>query len=245
MRNWGGVAAALLLAACSGSDGDQIQRDADGFPMPDRPAATIVSSRWSSEEARDRLNEAGEVMNRTGIQKGMTIADIGAGEGYYTIRLAQRVGADGRVLAEDIVPAVRDALAARVARERLDNVSVRLGDPDDPKLPPNSFDRVLMVHMYHEIEKPYRFLWNMRPSMRPDGEVVVVDADRPISQHGTPPSLLQCEFAAVGYRMLRIESMPSAGGYLAVFQPAGPRPDPEDIQPCSNPGSSPVPTPSA
>ncbi|QIG81694.1 methyltransferase domain-containing protein [Sphingosinithalassobacter tenebrarum] len=183
-------------------------------------------------------------MNRVGIQKGMTIADIGAGEGYYTIRLAQRVGPEGRVLAEDIVPAVRDALATRVARERLDNVSVRLGDPDDPKLPPDSFDRVLMVHMYHEIEKPYHFLWNMRPAMRPEGEVVVVDADRPVAQHGTPPGLLQCEFAAVGYRMLRIESMPSAGGYLAVFRAEGPRPEPSDIMPCTDQGASPAPTPS-
>ncbi|MFX6296413.1 class I SAM-dependent methyltransferase, partial [Acinetobacter baumannii] len=85
------------------------------------------------------------------------MADIGAGEGYYTIRLAARVGKDGRVLAEDIVPDVRDALAARVAHDRLDNVSVRLGEPADPKLPDASFDRVLMVHMYHEIAQPYEF----------------------------------------------------------------------------------------
>ncbi|MGE9115814.1 SAM-dependent methyltransferase, partial [Escherichia coli] len=81
------------------------------------------------EEARDRLNEAVAVMNRAQIAPGMTVADIGAGEGYYTVRLAQRVGKDGRVLAEDIMPAVRDALAERAARERLDNVSVRLGAP--------------------------------------------------------------------------------------------------------------------
>src|SRR3546814_7970466 len=80
-------------------------------------------------------------MDKAGIAPGMTVADIGAGQGYYTVRLANRVGAEGRVLAEDIVPQVRDALAERVARERLDNVSVRLGEPADPKLPPNSFDR--------------------------------------------------------------------------------------------------------
>ena len=105
-------------------------------------------------------------MDRAGIKKGMTVADIGAGEGYYTIRLAQRVGKEGRVLAEDIVPAVRDALAERVARERLDNVSVRLGLPADPRLPEASFDRMLMVHMYHEIEQPYEFLWRLRPALK-------------------------------------------------------------------------------
>lgn len=212
------------------------------FPAADRPVATIVSARWSTEEARDRLNEADTVMNRADIRPGMTVADIGAGEGYYTIRLAQRVGKDGRVLAEDIIPEVRDALAQRVARERLDNVSVRLGEPDDPKLPDNSFDRIFMVHMYHEIEEPYEFLWRMRPSLRQDGMIVVVDANRETQNHGTPPDLLKCEFAAVGYSLVSMRDMPSAGGYLAMFRAEGPRPDPASIRACPNRG---VPSPKA
>jgi len=202
------------------------------FPAADRPVAHIVSSRWSNEEARDRLNEAGEVMDKAGIAKGMTVADIGAGEGYYTIRLASRVGKDGRVLAEDIVASVRDTLAERVAREDLENVSVRLGAPADPRLPDASFDRVLMVHMYHEIEQPYEFLWRLRPSLKPDGLVVVVDANRPTQNHGTPPALLRCEFEAVGYRQVATTDMPSAGGYMATFRAVGPRPDPAAIKAC-------------
>jgi ubiquinone/menaquinone biosynthesis C-methylase UbiE len=162
----------------------------------------------------------------------MTVADIGAGEGYYTIRLAARVGKDGRVLAEDIVPGVRDQLAERVARERLENVSVRLGTPADPRLPEASFDRVLMVHMYHEIEQPYEFLWRLHPSLKRDGLVVVVDADRATQNHGTPPALLACEFAAVGYVRVSSEPMPSAGGYLATFRASGARPEPRAIKPC-------------
>jgi ubiquinone/menaquinone biosynthesis C-methylase UbiE len=227
--------AALLLAGCDG--GAPRAKPTTGidhpFPAADRPVATIVSSRWSTEEARDRLNEAADVMNLAGIKPGMTVADIGAGEGYYTIRLAQRVGEDGRVLAEDIIPGVRDALAERVARERLDNVSVRLGEPEDAKLPANSFDRVLMVHMYHEIEAPYEFLWNLRPSLRADGQVVVVDADRATQNHGTPPALLECEFAAVGYTLVSKKMMPSAGGYIAMFRAQGPRPEPAAIRPCA------------
>ncbi|WEK43500.1 MAG: class I SAM-dependent methyltransferase [Candidatus Sphingomonas colombiensis] len=224
----------LLLAGCDGSQPliRHDNREPGPFPAADRPVAHIVSARWSTEEARDRLNEAGEVMARAKIARGMTVADIGAGEGYYTVRLAQRVGKDGRVLAEDIMPAVRDALAERVARERLDNVSVRLGAPADPKLPEASFDRVFMVHMYHEIEQPYEFLWRMRPSLRPDGLVVVVDANRPTADHGTPPALLQCEFGAVGYQLVKMENMPSAGGYLATFKASGARPDPTAIKPC-------------
>lgn len=219
----------IVLAGLAGGCG---QRAAPPFPAPDRPVARIVSARWSTEEARDRKNEAGEVMDKARIAPGMTVADIGAGEGYYTIRLAQRVGASGRVLAEDIVPATRDALAERVTRERLQSVSVRLGEPADPKLPAGSFDRVLMIHMYHEIEQPYEFLWRMRPSLKPDGLVIVVDADRPTQNHGTPPALLKCEFAAVGYQLVSTDDMPSAGGYLAAFRPVGPRPDPSAIKGC-------------
>ena len=135
-------------------------------------------------------------------------------------------------MAEDIVANVRDTLAERVAREDLENVSVRLGAPADPKLPASSFDRVLMVHMYHEIAQPYEFLWRLRPALKPDGLVVVVDADRQTRNHGTPPALLKCEFAAVGYRQVDMKDMPSAGGYLATFQAVGPRPAPEAIRAC-------------
>jgi len=228
------VAVAGALAACDGSQPliKRVAKQRDRFPAADRPVASIVSARWSNEEDRDRLNEAGAVMDGARIKPGMTVADIGAGEGYYTIRLAARVGEDGRVLAEDIMPATRDALAERVARQRLENVSVRLGRPADPRLPANSFDRVLLVHMYHEIAQPYEFLWRMRPSLRRDGLVVVVDADRSTQNHGTPPALLRCEFAAVGYQQVSFEKMPSAGGYLATFRAVGPRPAPDAIRPC-------------
>ncbi|PXA99632.1 SAM-dependent methyltransferase [Nostoc sp. 3335mG] len=237
-----GLVLSLALFALAGCDGrSRAPQKADepkyGFPAADRPVASIISSRWSTEEARDRLKEADTVMDRAGIKKGMTVADIGAGEGYYTVRLASRVGDEGRVLAEDIVPEVRDALATRVARERLDNVSVRLGLPADPRLPEASFDRVFMVHMYHEIASPYEFLWRMRPSLRPGGQVIVVDGDRPTQDHGTPTELLKCEFAAVGYVQVSLQRMPSAGGYLAIFEAQGERPEPQTIKACRNPAT--------
>ncbi len=229
--------AALLLLALSACQAPAEPVPArrerpEPFPKADRPVAKIVSSRWSTEEARDRLREADEVMDRAGITPGMTVADIGAGEGYYTVRLASRVGKDGRVLAQDIVPEVRDMLAERVNRERMDTVSVKLGEPADPKLPAASFDRVLMVHMYHEIADPYEFLWNLRPALKPGGQVVVVDADRPTQNHGTPPALLKCEFAALGYTQVRVERMPQAGGYFAAFEARGQRPEPRAIRAC-------------
>lgn len=230
------VLMAVLLAACDfPGGGNQKERStlADPFPQADRPVAPIVSTRWSSEEARDRVNEAEDIMDRAGIRPGMTVADIGAGEGYYTVRLAKRVGANGRVLAEDILPEVIEALSRRITREKWDNVSVKLGMAEDPRLPENSFDRILMIHMYHEIAEPYAFLWHLSPALRKDGELIVVDANRPTDQHGTPPRLLACEMAAMGFRMEQLIAKPTAGGYLARFRRIAARPDPASIVPCA------------
>ncbi len=202
------------------------------FPAAARAVSSIASSRWSTEIERDRVKEADRAMDLASVKPGMTVADIGAGEGYYTVRLAARVGENGRVLAQDIVPAVRDALADRVYREKLDNVSVKLGAAGDPKLPARSFDRVFMIHMYHEISAPYEFLWRLRPSLVSGGQVVIVDVDRPADRHGTPPALLACEVKAVGYRQIAQQPMPQKGVYMAVFEAVGERPVPAAIKVC-------------
>lgn len=216
----------LLLASC------REQEPASPFPEPQRPVAPIVSPRYLNEDARDNLGEAETVMRLAGIEPGMVVADIGAGEGYYTVRLSPLVGPTGRVLAQDIVPETLRSLAERVHRERLDNVAIKRGEPNNPLLPQNSFDRVLLIHMYHEIERPSEFLWNLRPSLKRDGSVVVVDADRPTARHGTPPRLLVCEFSAVGYELTRFERLPDSESYFAQFQARGPRPEPGDIPTC-------------
>ena len=216
----------LPLAAC------QAQGDEYPFPLPDRPVAPVVSPRYSNEDARDAAGEAERVMALAGIKPGMSVADIGAGEGYYATRLSPLVGPRGRVLAEDIIPETRDALAQRVQRENLENVAVKLGQPNDPKLPDASFDRVLLIHMYHEIERPSEFLWHVRSALKEDGSVVVVDADRTTDRHGTPPRLLVCEFAAVGYQLAKFERLPDSESYFAQFQAKGPRPQPQQIRAC-------------
>ena len=226
----GALALALLLAGCKPAPEEP--RTANGFPQAARPIAKVVSGSWSNEPTRDRKGEANAVMLAAGVKPGMTVADIGAGEGYYTIRLSAKVGPKGRVLAEDIVPLFHDRLADRVYRDGLDNVSVKLGKPSDAGLPAGSFDRIFMVHMYHEIDEPYEFLWNLRPALAPDGMAVVVDVDRPTAAHGTPPALLDCEFAQVGYKLVERKAMPEAGGYFAMYKAVGPRPEPRDIHTC-------------
>ncbi|HEX7872967.1 MAG TPA: class I SAM-dependent methyltransferase [Sphingobium sp.] len=233
------LAAAASLTGCDSLQGNgnndaggNRSHSASGFPAADRPVAAIISTRWSDEEARDRVNESNLIMDAAKVRPGMTVADIGAGEGYYTVRLAKRVGADGRVLAEDIVPEIIDALGRRINRENWQNVSVKLGTPDDPKLPAASFDRIFLVHMYHEIAEPYAFLWRLYPALKPDGEIIVVDANRLTGNHGTPPPLLKCEFEAVGFKQVGFRDSPFAGGYLARFGIGGARPEPETITPC-------------
>ena len=232
------AAAALLglalLAGCHAPRDDQSDRPETSrqFPRADRPVSKRGATSFSTELMRDSVNEAKTVMDLADIRPGMTVADIGAGEGYYTVRLAPRVGPKGRVLAQDIDDAALRRLGDRVQRERLDNVSIRHGAPDDPRLPAGSFDRIFLVHMYHEVAEPYAFLWRLRPALRPGGRVIVVDVDRPTDEHGTPPALLFCEFGAVGFRLTQFIRKPELQGYYAQFEAAGDRPAPALIKPC-------------
>jgi ubiquinone/menaquinone biosynthesis C-methylase UbiE len=166
-----------------------------------------------------------------GIAPGETVADIGAGSGYYVVRLSARVGPDGKVLAEDVTPAYLASLERRV--KGLDNVIVVRGEAHDPRLPPASVDAAILVHMYHEIAQPFGLLHNLAPAMRPGGRVGIVDADDIPSRHGTPPALLRCELAAAGYRETGFHPL-KGGAYLAVFAAPAPedRPRPETIRPC-------------
>ena len=222
----------LLALLCLG--GCRSQPAEPHFPGAHRAVAPIVGDTFSTEDARDRAGEAQEVTELAGVKAGMWLADLGAGEGYYTVRLSRVVGAQGRVLGEDILPDVTDQLAERVQREQLDNVAVRLGTPEDPMLPAHTFDRIFLVHMYHEVASPYAFLWHMREGLKPDGDVVVVEADRPVEQHGMPPQQLQCEFKALNFKPVKFAMLTGGESYLIRFRISGPRPAPEAIVPCKS-----------
>ena len=203
------------------------------FPQPDRAVAKVVSTQFANEDARDGRNEANVVMELAHIRPGMTVADIGAGEGYYTVRLAEKVGADGRVLAQDISRDALERLGRRVERERLENISIKLGDIDDPQLPPDSFDRIFMVHMYHEVTEPYAFLWRMWPALNAGGQIIVVESETAVGRHGLPHNLLFCEFEAVGYVLVEYIERPDIKGYFARFERGKKRVEPDTIRVCS------------
>jgi SAM-dependent methyltransferase len=206
---------------------------AGAFPAPSRKVARIVTDTWRDEQSRDQAGEAERVMSLLGVKPGLDVADIGAGSGYYTVRLARRVGPQGHVFAEDVVPDYLDRLARRVDAEGFGgSVTLVRGEPHDPRLAPGSLDLALLVHMYHEVTQPYGLLWNLRPALRPDARVAVIDARKETASHGTPPDLLSCELAAVGYRQTAFYDL-QENTYLAVFEPTAGPASPAAIRPCS------------
>lgn len=234
MMRFAAIGLLAMVAACQ-PGGDDSDRPASSteFPRADRPVSGTGDPALSTEDVRDARGEAQKVMDLAQIAGGMTVADIGAGEGYYTIRLAERVGSEGRVLAQDIDRDALERLGQRVERERIDNVSIKLGRVDDPQLPVDSFDRIFLVHMYHEVSEPYAFLWRLWPALSATGQVIVVDTDRPTDQHGIPPLLLSCEFEAVGFRLVEFIEKPDIRGYFARFERNDVRPALAEIRPCT------------
>ena len=207
------------------------------FPNPDRPVADIVSPIWHNEKERDTAGESRQLVCLLDIKSGMTVADIGAGSGYYVVRLSPIVGPHGRVIAEDVVPEYLRGLHRRVRDLGLQNVALALGEPHDPRLPADSLDVAMLVHMYHEIAKPYAQLYNLIPALKPGARVGIVDAFGPTSKHGTPPSLLRCELAAVGYREISLDRLKGSDAYLAIFEPpsVASRTPPEAMVACKAP----------
>ncbi len=222
------VAAWLAVIYAAGVSRAELPR----FPPVDRPVAPIISSAYSTEAVRDGHGEAERVMNRLGVVPGLRIADVGAGDGYYAVRLARRLGHGATIYAEDVAKPYLDRLAARLTREGIAGVSLVHGTPADPRLPELSIDLAIMAHMYHEIENPYEFLYRLHAALAPGGRVAIIDNDKPTREHGTPPALLRCELAAVAYRQIDFLSLVPADGYLAVFARPEVLPRPEAIQPC-------------
>jgi SAM-dependent methyltransferase len=233
--------AQLASAAASAQTGDKTGdirylaspgAPAKAFPRSERPVAEIVSPHRSTEEKRDANEEAQQLARLMRLRPGMVVGDIGAGAGYYAVRLSRVVGPSGAVVAQDVRRDYLTYLARRVQSLKLANVKIALGEPHDPRLPRASLDAAILVHMYHEIAEPYAFLYNLAPALKRGARVGIVDLDRPTPQHGTPPELLRCELAAMGYRQLSFHTLTGDAGYLAIFEPPPERPQPSAIVPC-------------
>jgi ubiquinone/menaquinone biosynthesis C-methylase UbiE len=124
---------------------------------------------------RDRWQRPDRIMDELGIADASRVADVGAGSGWFTIRLARRVGPQGLVYAEDVQQEMLNAISRRVQREGLANVRPVLGRGSDPRLPPASLDAVLIVDAYHEIDDRVTLLANLAQALKPQGRVGVID----------------------------------------------------------------------
>ncbi len=142
-----------------------------------RYAATmgVEGADWLDRAERDQEEDPDRAIAVLKLQKGMTVADIGAGSGYMTEKLSKRVGPTGRVYANDIQQGMLDLIARRVAKRKLTNVTPVLGTQDDPRLPLESLDLVLMMDVYHELSQPQLMLRHVRASLKPGGRLVLVE----------------------------------------------------------------------
>jgi len=130
---------------------------------------------WLTREERERMEQPEKVLDALSIKSGMVVADVGAGVGYFSLRLAKRVGDDGRVLAVDVQQKMLDLLKRNMESERLTNIGFILGTPKDPGLPENAVDVALLVDVYHELQYPEEMMAKIRKSLKPDGRLVLVE----------------------------------------------------------------------
>jgi SAM-dependent methyltransferase len=168
------VAALLALAAA-------IAVAAQGpgtHPISGRRYAGVMGFQgapWLDRPEREMEEEPDKALNALKLVKGSTVADVGAGSGYFTVRMAGLVGPQGKVYAVDIQPEMLTLLGERLKRERLANVTPVLGAIDDPKLPAAAVDLILMVDVYHEFSEPQKMLRRMREALKPGGRLVLLE----------------------------------------------------------------------
>jgi len=168
---------------------------------------------------RDERLQINRVMDVLGITAGKTVADIGAGSGWFTVRAARRVGDAGAVYAVDINREATRHIASRAQKEKLQNVKTILSTPDDPMLPPNAVDAVLILKTYHEIAQPITLLRNLHASLRAGAKVGIIDRNGNGEDHGVGREVVVREAEQAGYKLLDTYDFVKADkmDYLLVF----------------------------
>ena len=166
-----------------------------------------VASGACSEADRDRWLQPDRVIPAVGVERGMTVGEIGAGRGYFTVKLARAVGPTGRVLANDIDSNALEALADRCRKEDLHNVETVLGEREDPLLPDRALDIVFMVYAFHDIEERVALLENLKPSLRTGATVVVLDEDPEVTgdHHFLDTDSIVLSFRRAGFERVPAE----------------------------------------
>jgi ubiquinone/menaquinone biosynthesis C-methylase UbiE len=205
--------AATALAALGAASAQQTATTPGVHPVSGRVFALpmgVQGAPWLDRREREDEEAPDLAMRLIRVQRGTTVADVGAGSGYYSIRLARAVGASGKVYAVDIQAGMLDLLQKAVSREKLSNVIPVLGAVNDPKLPPASLDLILMVDVYHEFSEPQTMLQRMKDALKPGGRLVLLeyraeDPNVPIRpEHKMSKAQVKLEIEHEGFRQQRV-----------------------------------------
>ncbi len=232
------------LAGCTqpvpGQTGTQVGRAEDGTKRPLQvgklikkrriaPVMSVAHADWLTRPERDEEEQPDRVVEALKIPKGATVVDLGAGVGYFTLRLAKHVGPTGRVLAVDIQQGMLDRLAANLDGKSINNVESILASADNPGLPLGEVDLVLVVDVYHELAHPEKTLEHVRRSLKPGGRVVLIeyrkeDPTIPIHPlHKMTVEEVRGELEPMGFRLADLfEFLPRQ--HIFIFQDAATAP---------------------
>ena len=215
----------LTTAAAAGLSA----QDPGVHPVSGRRYAPVMGYQgapWLERNERDDEEAPDIALNVLQIAKGSTVADIGAGSGYITVRLAQRVGPTGHVFATDVQPQMLNILGRRLVAQKIANVTLIEGTFDDPKLPPAAVDLILMVDVYHELSQPQAMLRHLRASLKPGGRLVLLEYRKedpmvPIKpEHKMSVAEAKLEVEAEGFTLSKVdEALPRQHILIFVAKP--------------------------
>jgi tRNA A58 N-methylase Trm61 len=215
------VCGLLLLAYC-------VAYAQGVHPITGRKYAGVMGvggADWLVRPERESEEQPDAALDAITIAKGSTVADVGAGGGALTWRLAERVGPTGKVYANDIQPKMLELLRRNMEQRKIGNVETVLGEVDDPRLPPGAIDLILLADVYHEFSEPQKMLRHMRGSLKPDGRLVLLeyraeDPNVPIRpEHKMTVAQVKAELEPEGFRLDRaIETLPRQ--HILVFRKA-------------------------
>jgi ubiquinone/menaquinone biosynthesis C-methylase UbiE len=210
------IASALALGATLLVSGQQTTASPGTHPVTGRRFAGVMGyqgAEWLDRAERVDEEEPDIAIDAIKIETGSTVADVGAGSGYMTVRMARKVGPTGKVYANDIQPEMLMLLRQRLAKEKITNVETVLGGVDDPKLPAETLDLILMVDVYHEFQQPQAMLRHMRAALKPGGRLVLLeyrkeDPSIPIRlEHKMAVSEAKLEIEAEGFKLSKVDSV--------------------------------------
>jgi SAM-dependent methyltransferase len=173
------------------------------------PTMGVEGADWLDRSERDLEEDPDRAIDVLRIEKGATVADVGAGSGYMTVKLSKKVGPQGKVYANDIQQGMLDLLNKRLVKSKITNVTTVLGTQDDPRLPLEALDLIIMVDVYHELSQPQVILRKLRSSLKPGGRLVLLeyrkeDPDVPIRpEHKMSVADAKLELEAEGFKLTR------------------------------------------